>query len=727
MIPGSKKSAFTLHNVFQYVALAAKHARLMALLMCFTFMVGLTYYVFARPVYFSRSIVHVDYLALPLDTEKLYRDGQVNTIGAQLTAPHILLRTAKKLGVDVGTSELASKYIFKIRAGLTAEKNIEVQVWPGSADWAYRWTEAMVDEFLADRQEKRIANKNHLISGYSEELKEVVGKLDQQFSEKLDFENQQDFTRSLILINSINDLPRRLTNVQVRLDELGRVRVRLEDPNLDAIAKLSLISTADKTDTQLKIGQTIDTPPQETEPILGTPKEPKSKSKSAADSVIVIPSMVDSPHSWDKLAQEQQQVKGQLEDGARIYLPGHRKMVELNKRLAEINDHLEAEVEVARNRFDLQYQELINQKHELEGKLPEYQELTKKHSKLLSQLTIFDLSRVPYDVYLADMQKQINAVEFAGEKERFNLKYAGIVEIRDDPVSPNRLKIALVALAAGLALAAGIPFLIEYLDHTMTNVEEIESTFRLRGLGVVPQTHGTDLIANTGPDDTQGHSLIENFRVIRTNMLSMGMLTKPPHVVMVTSAVPKEGKTVVSSNLAASFALTGARTLLLDTDLRRGRLHRLFGYRKDPGLSNVLLKQNTLDEALRPTSHENLTILSAGSHLPSGTELLGSPDFVELMKVLRNRFERIVIDTPPVLGLSETSILQGHVDGVLFVIWTGHTPKSGVQSAIEMLRANGANFYGFVLNRLDLSATENYYQYYYYSHDYYYQRAIETT
>ena len=402
-------------------------------------------------------------------------------------------------------------------------------------------------------------------------------------------------------------------------------------------------------------------------------------------------------------------------------------MLELNKRLAGINDQLERRGGRSRETGSTcNTRELINQKHELEGKLPEYQELTKKHSKLLSQLTIFDLSRLPYDTYLADMKKQINAVEFAGEKERVNLKYGGLVEVRDDPVSPNRLKIALIALAAGLALAVGIPFLIEYLDHTMTNVDEIESTFRLRGLGVVPQTQGTDLIANTGPDDTQGHSLIENFRVIRTNMLSMGMLTKPPHVVMVTSAVPKEGKTVVSSNLAASFALTGARTLLLDTDLRRGRLHRLFGYRKDPGLSNVLLKQNTLEEALRPTAHENLTILSAGSHLPSGTELLGSPEFVELMKELRTRFERIVIDTPPVLGLSETSILQNHVDGVLFVIWTGHTPKSGVQSAIEMLRANGANFYGFVLNRLDLSATQNYYQYYYYSHDYYYQRAIES-
>ena len=167
---------------------------------------------------------------------------------------------------------------------------------------------------------------------------------------------------------------------------------------------------------------------------------------------------------------------------------------------------------------------------------------------------------------------------------------------------------------------------------------------------------------------------------------------------------------------------------MLDTDLRRGRLHRLFGYRKQPGLSGVLLGQITLDEAIRPTPHENLSVLSTGQHLETGTELLGSQKFRDIMAELRLRYERIVVDTPPVLGLSETSVLQSEVDGVLFVIWSGHTPIKGVRAAIEMLQGNGANFYGFVLNRLDLSATANYYQYYYYSHDYYYHyspRALE--
>jgi capsular exopolysaccharide synthesis family protein len=199
----------------------------------------------------------------------------------------------------------------------------------------------------------------------------------------------------------------------------------------------------------------------------------------------------------------------------------------------------------------------------------------------------------------------------------------------------------------------------------------------------------------------------------------MGTISKPAHVTMVTSAMPKEGKTVVSSNLAISFGQTGARTLLVDTDMRRGRLHRLFGLRKSPGLSDYLLEKVPLTEAIRSSGKENLWILSAGQHVESGTELLGSSKFGELMQKLRSEYDRIIVDTPPVLGLSETSVLQSQVDGVLFVIWSGRTPIRNMKTAVDILAANGANFYGFILNRLDLTATMNYYQYYYYSSDYY--------
>src|SRR4051812_8701774 len=169
MIPGTKKSSFTLHDLILYVAIASKHLRLMVLLMCFALTAGLTYYVFAKPVYYAHALIHLDYLARPLDTDKLYEDGRLSAFVAQLTEPHIMLRTARALGVDSSGRDLERKYLFKFRAALNSEKNIDVEVWPWTPDWAHRWTETMVREFLDYRQEKRLEEKNKIVGTYSEE------------------------------------------------------------------------------------------------------------------------------------------------------------------------------------------------------------------------------------------------------------------------------------------------------------------------------------------------------------------------------------------------------------------------------------------------------------------------------------------------------------------------------------------------------------------------------
>ena len=718
MIPGLKKRVLNLHDVLMYVAIARKHLRLMALLMCLSLTGGLVYYIYAKPIYYSKALVNIDYLALPVDTDKLYKDGRIRAVIRQLVAPHIRERTARVLGVKASEREITKTYVLKIVPRLNSEQNLELEIWPSTREWAAKWSETMVREFLLDRQEKRIADNDEAIKGLEEEYNNINGKLNEKLDKKYDFKTEQDATHSAIQLNAMGNLPLELARIGKRIEEMGRVRVRLTDADLDVVARLSLISSIEKkTESQLSVGQMVSTPQQQS----GAAKD-AAEPPAPSNSVVVVPPMVKSVEPWEAIAKEQQQLKSQIEEAARTYLPGHRKMIEFARQMDNVNRQLDTEYQVAQTRFDLEYQELINKRKDLDGKLPEYQEVLKKHENLTQQANSMNRGDLPYLRYLDELGRKINTIKFGGEKERVDINYLGLLELRDDPVSPNRLKLVMFALIFGVVLSLGVPFLIEYLDHTLTNLEQVESTFQLRGLGIVPKLENTEAPALISTDDSKVNSLIENFRVIRTNVLSMGSLSKTPHVIMVTSAMPKEGKTVVSSNLAISFAHTGVKTLLVDTDLRRGRLHRLFGYRKSPGLSNVLLDEVSLEEACRPTNHENLTVLSAGRHLETGTELLASQKFNDLMATLRGRYERIIIDTPPVLGLSETSIMQGLVDGVLFVIWSAHTPIRNMKAAIEMLQANGANFYGFVLNRLDLSATQNYYQYYYYSHDYYYHR-----
>lgn len=138
-----------------------------------------------------------------------------------------------------------------------------------------------------------------------------------------------------------------------------------------------------------------------------------------------------------------------------------------------------------------------------------------------------------------------------------------------------------------------------------------------------------------------------------------------------------------------------------------------------PGLAEVLRGSRKLEDVIQSSSVTNLDVVTRGKFDELVADQFGDKAFSQLIAELRQRYDRVVLDTPPVLGLAETSALLPSVDGVLFVIWSGRTPLRNVKIAIDTLRANGAHFFGFVLNRLDLSATSNYYYYYYYSHNYY--------
>jgi capsular exopolysaccharide synthesis family protein len=403
-------------------------------------------------------------------------------------------------------------------------------------------------------------------------------------------------------------------------------------------------------------------------------------------------------------------------------LPGHPEMLKLAEEQTVVESKLAVELSIAERGLEILHEQLKSKDRLLTSKLPDVDAATNRLLALNLKSQVNEKSKVTWQGYIERMTTELEKYQVATERERVELDFLGLKDLKDKwPISPNRLNLLLTALGLGLAVAIGAVFLVEYLDHTLTSLEQVESAFQLRGLGIVPKVEISEAPnAILDREEAKEFNLVENFRVIRTNLISMGQLSKPPHVLMVSSAMPKEGKTVISSNLSLSFAQSGARTLLMDTDMRRGRMHRLFGYRKTPGMSSVLLGEATLDEALRPTRHDNLWLMSAGSFIESGTELIGSQRFADMMNELRGRFDRIVLDTPPILGLSETSVLQRYVDGVVFVVWAGNTPIKIMQAAVDMLLANGANFYGFVLNRLDLNDTANYYQYYYYSQDYYY-------
>ena len=283
-----------------------------------------------------------------------------------------------------------------------------------------------------------------------------------------------------------------------------------------------------------------------------------------------------------------------------------------------------------------------------------------------------------------------------------------------EPVRPRKLMNTALAAVLGAMVSVGAAFVIEYLDDTLKTPDDVNRTLGLPTLSAIGRLEEgqNELIMTADPLSP----VSEAFRVLRTN-IRYSSVDRPLQVLLVTSPGPEEGKSTVAANLATALAQAGLRTVLLDADMRRPRLHRLFGLHPREGLAGALLAGST-DGRLQPTEVEGLSILPAGEKPPNPVELLGSQRMRELREELRKSFDAVVLDSPPVLIGADAAVLGQIADGVLLVVNAGETRREMARQAVESLRQVGANVIGVVLNRVP---TRRGGYYYYYPHYHYYQ------
>jgi capsular exopolysaccharide synthesis family protein len=228
---------------------------------------------------------------------------------------------------------------------------------------------------------------------------------------------------------------------------------------------------------------------------------------------------------------------------------------------------------------------------------------------------------------------------------------------------------------------------------------------------------GSPLVNNGAP-----HNFIEAFRSIRTNVL-FSSAEQGSKSIVVTSTGPGEGKTVIAANLAMTLAASGQRVLLIDADMRRPKIHELFRSKLEPGLSNVLVGDGKASDAVKKVPVPNLWVLSAGKHSPSPSELLGSKRFREFMASLGQHFDWVVLDSPPVMAVTDASVVANLVTGVVFVVGSETTSQGAARAALDHLNAAKARYVGGILNRADVRRNAYYYsRYYRRAYESYYQR-----
>jgi capsular exopolysaccharide synthesis family protein len=313
---------------------------------------------------------------------------------------------------------------------------------------------------------------------------------------------------------------------------------------------------------------------------------------------------------------------------------------------------------------------------------------------------------------------QILSMKIASEKIEETLPKSAMVQIMDPaqpgsrPVKPNKpLNIAL-GIIIGLVVGVGLAFFIEYLDTSVKTIDDVERSLQSPVLGVIPQNVG--LVLEEGMDSPHA----EAYRVLRTNLLFSRKDDKL-NTVAVVSAGAGEGKSTTVFNLATVFAQSGSRVLMVDSDLRRPTLHKMLQVSNGLGLTNYLLKQSTLEEVIQTTNLPTLDFLASGKLPSSSLGILSSAQMRDLITELKRRYDYVFFDSPPIMGVSDASILASEVDMTLQVIQYRRYPQPMNIRAKQLIEKVGGNLVGIVLNNINMSQDESYYYYSGYYHDYY--------
>jgi capsular exopolysaccharide synthesis family protein len=312
----------------------------------------------------------------------------------------------------------------------------------------------------------------------------------------------------------------------------------------------------------------------------------------------------------------------------------------------------------------------------------------------------------------------------SSEMKTSNIRIVDPAEVPRTPVRPRKAMSLFLGLFAGIVSGVALAFFVEYIDNRVKSPDEIKQYLGLSYLGLVPAVREEEGADGRSPliSEPVVQNFAEAFREIRTSVM-FSSVADGARSVLITSTEPSEGKSIVAANLAVSFAHAGLRVLLMDADMRKPRLHSLMKLKQDPGLSSLLVGRAKANEVVLRSGTPNLWVMPAGPNPPNPAELLGSTRFANLMSTVRDHFDWIVVDSPPVMAVTDPSVMAHLATGVVFVIGSEQVSRHKALTAVQKLQASKGKILGAVLNRVNVQRNPYYYSHYY-SHEYagYYSR-----
>jgi succinoglycan biosynthesis transport protein ExoP len=440
------------------------------------------------------------------------------------------------------------------------------------------------------------------------------------------------------------------------------------------------------------------------------------------------------------ILKQQTTLSAAYTDAVNQYGPKFPKVLRIQAQLKDLDQLITREKLNIGNQVEADYRGARQRELLLKEALDEQKATVNQTAEKLVQYNILkreaDTNKQLYDGML---QKLKEAGITAGLRSS-NIRIVDPALIPSGPSRPNKFRNILLSVLAGLLGGIGLALLREYLDNTVKTPDDVETLARLPSLAVVPALTNSSgkrrgrfskllkpsvVTSKVGRAELISHNMpqsqmSEAFRALRTSLL-LSQADHPPQVILMTSALPREGKTTAAVNLAVTLAQLGDKTLLVDADLRKPGINRALSLvdGKHAGLSSYLAGVSSLDLITVPhPAITNLEAIPTGPIPPNPADLLSSRRLTELISELRTRYKFVVIDSPPIMAATDAVILSVLVDGVLMVVRSGETPKEAFTRTRDLLVGVKCHMLGVVLNAVDASSPDYYYSYRYYPYSY---------
>ncbi len=418
------------------------------------------------------------------------------------------------------------------------------------------------------------------------------------------------------------------------------------------------------------------------------------------------------------------------------YGPKNPNVVSVRQQMAAIQEQINGSRSMLEEKLKADYERAVRDEASLKAML----ERAKSEAVQQNQAAIqFNILRQKVDTakqLYTDFLQKTNQAKIQTAEQHNNLRLVDPAQVPGLPVGPNRMRTIMIGLMVSLFTGFCLVFVLEYLNNTIKTVEDVTRYAQLPALSVIPSLAGRSSLLMLGKKNGKRNaprqngsnaanfdgseqlitvdsrsSVAEAYRVLRTSVL-LSSADHPPKTVLVTSGQPGEGKTTTTVNTAISLSQLGSSVLIIDCDLRKPSVHKVLGIEPGRGISSYLSGHCEIDSLIRKLPLPNLSAITCGLIPPNPAELISSPKMKALLEVLAERYDHILIDSPPLIKVTDPVILSTMVDGVILVVHGGKSTREVVRRARQELAAVGAKMFGVVLNNVNLQR-DGYDEYYY--------------